>query len=65
MNLELSNRLNAAETYVEIGLLEQQRGNWKEATAAFESAQRYFAMVGAQGHAQGMESDLGKLAEGR
>jgi tetratricopeptide (TPR) repeat protein len=56
MNLELSNRLNAAETYVEIGLLEQKRGHWKEATAAFQSAQRYFAMVGAQNQAHRMEA---------
>ena len=61
MNLELKNHLNAAETYFEIGLLEQQRGNTQQATAAFEQAHKHFMDIGAQGEAGRAEVALREL----
>jgi tetratricopeptide (TPR) repeat protein len=61
MNLELKNHLNAAETYFEIGLLEQQRGNARQATAAFEQAHKHFVEIGARGEAGRVEVALHEL----
>jgi tetratricopeptide (TPR) repeat protein len=61
MNLELRNHLNTGETYFEIGLLEQQRGNAPQATAAFEQAHKHFTKIGARGEAGRVESALHEL----
>jgi tetratricopeptide (TPR) repeat protein len=61
MNLELKNQLNAAETYFEIGLLEQKRGNASQATAAFEQAHRHFMEIGARGEVGRVEMALHEL----
>ena len=61
MNLELRNHLNAGETYFEIGLLEQQRGNAPQATAAFEQAHKHFTEIGARGEADRVEVALHEL----
>ncbi len=45
LNIELNNRLNVAETFIEIGLFEHKRGNDKCAAAAFENALKYLGMV--------------------
>ena len=47
INLELGNRLNIAETYFEIGVLEVRRHRDKEARNALEMALQYFKKVGA------------------
>ncbi len=61
MNLELRNHLNAGETCFEIGLLEQQRGNTPQATAAFEQAHKHFTEIGARGEAGRVEVALHEL----
>ena len=48
MNIEFSNRLNVAETFVEIGVFEHKRGNEKGAVAAFANARKYLGMVCAE-----------------
>jgi len=48
INSDLDNRLNTAETYVEIGLLEERRGNTAEAITALEHARAFFRRVGAE-----------------
>ena len=48
MNIELNNRLNTAESYSEIGLLEVQRKNPSEAIQAFIKAKSAFTKVGAR-----------------
>lgn len=48
LNLQLKNRLNAGETYVELGILEQQRGNRGEAVAIWENARACLLQVGAR-----------------
>ncbi|MBM2840472.1 MAG: repeat protein [Bacteroidetes bacterium] len=48
INLELNNRLNVAEAYYEIGMLELKRKKKQKAVAAFQKARAGFRKVGAR-----------------
>ena len=58
VNLELGNRLNIAETYFEIGVLEVRKRRDREARKALEMALQYFKKVGALEEVAKVESML-------
>ena len=61
INLELNNRLNAAETYFELGLLAKVRGQTAEAVQILERAAGLFKRVGAGVDVRRIEEELATL----
>ena len=48
LNLELGSQLNAGETYFEVGIPREERGNKNEALEALANARACFTKVGAR-----------------
>jgi tetratricopeptide (TPR) repeat protein len=61
INLDLNNRLNAAETYFELGLLDKVRGNTADAVQTLERASGLFKRAGAGADVRRIEEELATL----